>query len=51
MTYKTTGLFTPETLETIIKNLDADERKLFINFYKENWGHLLYAGKEEEVAV
>lgn len=51
MTYKTTGLFTPETLETIIKNLDPDERKLFINFYKENWGHLLYAGKEEGVAV
>jgi pilus assembly protein CpaF len=42
MTYKTTGLYTPQTLENIIKKLDVDERKMFIKFYTENWGHLLF---------
>lgn len=42
MTYKATNLYTPETLENILKKLDVDERKMFIKFYTENWGHLLY---------
>lgn len=42
MTYKPTNIYTPETLENILKKLDATERKMFIRFYKENWGHLIY---------
>ena len=48
MTYETTGLYTPETLENILKKLDENDRKGFIKFYRENWGHLLYA--EEKVS-
>ncbi len=42
MTYKPTNIYTPETLENILKKLDATERKMFIRFYRENWGHLIY---------
>ena len=42
MTYETTALYTPETLENILKKLDEIERRQFIRFYKENWGHLIY---------
>ena len=53
MTYKTTALYTPETLENILKKLDVEERAAFIEFYKENWGHLLYKDYSEykEVSI
>lgn len=42
MTYKATNLYTPAMLENIVKHLDKQDRKNFIKFYTENWGHLLY---------
>lgn len=54
MTYKPTALYTPATLENIIKKLDKDERKMFVKFYTENWGHLLfkdYSNYKEVLAV
>lgn len=47
MTYKATNLYTPETLENIVKKLDSTDRQAFIKFYKENWGHLLYKDYSE----
>lgn len=47
MTYKANDLYTPKTLEDIIRHLDPVERKGFIKFYKENWGHLLYKDYSE----
>ena len=45
MTYKANMLYTPETLRKILNKLNPDERKSFIRFYRENWGHLM--GKEK----
>ena len=41
MTYKPTGLYTPNMLRDILKKLDNRDRKDFINFYKSNWSDLL----------
>lgn len=41
MTYEAKSLYTPGMLESILKNLDDEDRKGFIKFYRKNWGHLL----------
>lgn len=43
MTYEAKDGYSPEMLRTICNKLDPEDRKSFIEWYKENWSHVLSA--------